>query len=414
MAFEWARVAKKAISPSTKSHDIKEELRIQIRHGYRYLLRAATYLQDSLAREYMHHYIVGRFRDVRASSTASTITQRLRQVRQSKQLLNRAINGHSDAVKRVLLLTYARAGKRRRQLLSEMLGNDGTGLPENDDALQDSIDAFSKTLQDDYIPGRALSTEEDPKTAVRKPIPKFPDSSSHSRQDRYLAPTSKLFALMKSQSTNHPIETDRKKIGHLIPQIPKENIWKRPMPQRRIKTIKRRFWAETFDKVLPPLPAHEWERLRGLSRGLIPLESHPPRRSRGTGVKETPTEGERRADLIRQLVNPTRITASEGIRLDWTGNGVEPVKEEQHVEKYTMSDRSLRRLYASIWSMTPLMTQDEATKEWKIIWGSQRSAAYSGEITQPSASDAELFEGVTGTPKIVTGRKTKSKKAVGK
>jgi hypothetical protein len=40
------------------------------------------------------------------------------------------------------------------------------------------------------------------------------------------------------------------------------------------------------------------------------------------------------------------------------------------------------------------MSQDEATKKWTVQWGGEKSKTFSGAISVPSASDAELFEGL--------------------
>ena len=53
-----------------------------------------------------------------------------------------------------------------------------------------------------------------------------------------------------------------------------------------------------------------------------------------------------------------------------------------------------RRFYADIWNLTSTMSQDEATKEWTVQWGGEKSRTFSGAISVPSARDAELFEGL--------------------
>jgi hypothetical protein len=62
-------------------------------------------------------------------------------------------------------------------------------------------------------------------------------------------------------------------------------------------------------------------------------------------------------------------------------------------------------LYATIWGMTPTMSQDEITKAWTIKWGGGRSAAHCGQVTAPSARDMELFEGADEQVKSATGAK---------
>jgi hypothetical protein len=60
----------------------------------------------------------------------------------------------------------------------------------------------------------------------------------------------------------------------------------------------------------------------------------------------------------------------------------------------------MRRLYATIWSMTPTMSQDETTKTWLTKWGGARSAAHTGQVTAPSSIDVELFEGADEQVKL--------------
>jgi hypothetical protein len=368
----------------------------ELRHVYRALLRAATYLPDSAARTYMHSHVVYRFRSVsdkikfrskhNPRSAQGLIEEyhspkRIAKARQQARQLERAGHGSWPDLKKVLFLTYGRMGRRKRELIEDLLQPEENKLPKDDKALEQLIQGQSE----------------------EKPL--------------RFASNSKFLKFVKSQQANQPPEAARFKIRTSMPRIPEENLWGRPVPLKLQESIKRRHWASTLDKLLPPLPEHEWNRLRDLATGAIRIEDPPPRRSRS---ERKPLAGEENdAKVLEYFTKPANILTSDfdEVKVDpahgatcWT----KPIREVEVPNKnaYTGTPRFMRRLYASIWNMSAKMAQDPVTKEWVIKWGGLRSAFHSGHVITPTTpKDMELFEGVDTNeppPRRKQGRKRPS------
>lgn len=328
---------------------------------YRRLLRAITYLPDSYARIYLHNDVVGRFREHRPGSGPAHITlNRVKKARQSASCLERAGHGNLEDLKKVLMHTHGRAGGRRRGLIKDLLRPDESVLPKDDAAVKELI--------------------ENPKSEevlVRKPNPK-------------------VTFFIESQRRNHPKDSVKSKIRQL--EIPKKTIWDRAPTQKLQDSKWRAWWGQTLDKLLPPVPQHEWDHLRDLALGKEPLEEYPKRRSRPVEKKDG---REDMAYRYLQLKLKTEAAEINGATFD-PERGLEvqtKSREEVLDESREISPtRPRRRLYALIWSLTPTMSQDEATKQWTVTWGSGKSLIGAGTVTQPSASDMELFEGMPSLP----------------
>jgi hypothetical protein len=349
----------------------------ELRHAYRALLRAVTYLPDAPARAYLHSYVVQRFRsrsdkiNFRSKlghSSEDLIktcyeAKRIGKARQAARQLERAGQGSLRDLKKVLLLTYGRIGKRRRELMAELIRPDESSLPPDQQALEKLIRKIPEGI-----------------------TPRF-------------SPDSKVLAFLRDQRANQPRETSKLLIRHGAPRIPEENSWGRPIPRKLQKSIVRRFWASTLGRILPPIPEHEWNRLRDLATGAAPIEEPPPRRS--GGHPRPLADGENDSQLLKYFATPANLHTSDlsEIKVDpelgatcW----VKPFRDVKilRAEKHTVTRRYMRRLYATIWNMTATMSRDEATKTWIIKWGGTRSAANSGQISAPNAKDMEFFEGL--------------------
>lgn len=346
--------------------------RTETLHTYRALLRAATYLPDSAVRAYAHEQIVSRFKAIKAKHKSNPdknelADQQLASARKLARTLERAGNGSMVDLNKVLRLTYGRTGKRKRVLVQDLLGTEERSLPSSDAAL---------------------------KALINNPNGSIP---------LRFAPDSKFYSFLRSQHQNNPPEAAGSlKIRHLKAQVPKENIWGRPTPVKAKLGLQRRWWASTLNKLLPPVPQHEWNRLRDLASGKIPIEEPPSRRRPGTGSSQVMGSD---LELVKFFRTPARInhTGIEGVTFD-EDQGLIPkmgnrngIDDTARREPYNYK-RSMRRLYATIWQLTPTMSKDEVTNKWDIQWGGGRTAAQAGLLTTPSASDKELFEGLENLP----------------
>ncbi|PVH82167.1 hypothetical protein DL98DRAFT_514225 [Cadophora sp. DSE1049] len=390
----------------------------EIISNYRALLRAAGYLPDSFARKYAYERIKSRFRASRAKSSKSApgnnsfwkelpddfTKQRLQRARRSRRLLENAGNGDIDALKEVLLAVHGREGERKRLLLKYLLQPDEETLPKDAAALQDLIDK--------------------------------PEGISKKQN----IPSQKLYNFIKSQQENQPLELHKEKIRQVKPKMPKENIWGRPLPANLKESMQKKWWAVTLEKILPPIPQSEWERLRDLATGAAPLEAQPARRKPIPVNAEELSADEKSKELLQYFQAPARpkvsesymFTTEDGLKTTMD-DGLEaslankekfrerkekrekvdagrranrlaqleelhPPNKHNEAEKTEIRNRSIRRLYASIWSLTPTMIYDEVKKKWDITWGGQKSRALEGVVAKPTRAEEELFEGLDTLP----------------
>jgi hypothetical protein len=336
----------------------------EVRHIYRSLLRATSYIPDQFARTYMHNHIVKRFQKSSSKHLDLKHTkQRINRARRAIRILEGASNGGIDDLKRVLEQAYGRKGPRKRVLLEELIRKDESNLPKDDSALEELINKPSSRAATDYEPG------------------------------------TKFFQFLRSQQANQPLEAHSNSVKKLQPTIPKTNIWMRPLPKKAEKGIRQKWWAMTLDKLYPPVPSAEWERLKGFATGTLPIEDPPVRRAAPSSKGTKPEWTCETEDVLDFLKSRPKIDGldAELVKFDHE-RGICVVKgaaEKELRRSYpTPSQRALRRLYASIWNATPTMHQDEVTGTWVIRWGGQKGPSANGEITKPSKAQKEFFEGL--------------------
>ncbi|OWP00603.1 hypothetical protein B2J93_6040 [Marssonina coronariae] len=415
---------------------IERDLPFEIRSVYRGLLRATSYLPDSVARQYAKERIKARFRTSRAKASTKTVrkihgipreiepatghtiapsrrlandrkeldafsVQRLKKARSTRTMLEKASDGDTDALVKVFRFVYGRQGERKRALLKDLLRPEDDS-PGNTSAIQHLVETGS------------------PKKGYR--------------------PDAKLYRFIRDQQENQPSEAHKGKIRRVKPKIPEETLWGRPMALKMQESMVKKWWASTLERLLPPIPRNEWERLRDLAMGAMPLEE-PPRR-RIPAFSQSPALDKETAKTMttQQILNyfrmPARVPTPDIDRVRFEldqglvispdatikeiqssrqklrdrvlkslGKGrehkfedaVAPVKldgTEALAENKKISPRSMRRVYAAIWSLTPTMAYDQVTKTWNIKWGGPKSQANAGVITKPSPRDMELFEGI--------------------
>jgi len=329
-------------------------------HLFRHLLRATSYLPDEFAQLYIRNYIKYQFR--RARKPSEHTPARLKKARNSLSTLQRAADGEIKPLTKVLHRAYGRSGRRRRELIDDLLRADAKSAPENGAAVE------------------SLTAE------------------SINKDGRWESPRPVLNTFIRSQAANHPPDSSRPIIREFEPRIPK-NIWNRPMPLKRQRNIVKRFWASTLDKLLPPLPEVEWNRLRDLATGVIPFKGPPPRRPRAGAPEE---KSEALLSAVTFLNQPIRAAA----RAD---KDAQIQKRNSHI----INARFMQRIWASVWNLSPLMTYNGETMEWTIVWGGSRSAASRGLAGTAGRKDVELFSGMDEFdqgPMVVVRRPTKHQK----
>ena len=313
-------------------------------HLFRALLRQTSYLPDPASRTFFHSLITSRFRQYHprkifahaASGTRLAVVgsrqgKLLKTARKGLSLLQRANDGHPRQLGKVLALTYGRIGRYRHELLQPLLIQD---VPTDQTTAQkivhpasDGVPQLSRQLQ-------ALVV-------------------SHSKQK------------LSFQSVRPTLE----------PKVPELNAWGRPTPLRRVRNIKRRWYAETLDRIMPPLPEVEWKRLQGLASGKINFEGPILKRGQANqpGFKHEIVKGHVNGGN-KYLSHPHRLTA-----------------------------RYMRRLWTKVFLQCPLMTADEKKESgWRVVWGNVQAAKI---ITlQPGRlrQSPSMFGGVDDQGKILT------------
>ncbi|RKF84099.1 hypothetical protein GcM3_001024 [Golovinomyces cichoracearum] len=358
---------------------------------YRGLLRAVSYFPDQYAQAIIRKQICLRFRKARmraieASNKNKTrkgfrsvlnskeyiasLSQRISNGKQRLGVLTRAIGGDSDCFLKVLMIAYGRVGRRRRELIMKLLTDDPGDIPKDTAALIAMLNSGG-------------NLEMMLESLNLKGGPKFN-------------------AFLKSQHKCR-IKDVRDTIKELEPNIPKENIWGRSLPLKRVTNIKKEWWSTVLKKLLPPVSIEEFERLKGLSTGRVPLTWFSARRKPAVLLNK---EDEMRicSQWINILKCPLRgLDETEIDKISCTPHGLEkdvdklvdpPKYGRAPISKIIRSARSMRRLYGKVWALTSTMYADESTGKWMTEWGRGSSLYLAGHVTQPSPSDMVLFQGL--------------------
>jgi len=321
-------------------------------HLLRALLRECTYLPDPAAREYMHKHIVSRYRvycrrpsrhtpstpNLPPNSAFRVSRQKnlLQTAQDGLALLQRANSGHIRALTKVLALTYGRTGKRRYELLQPLLAPD---TPSDQKAVA-SLSASLTTTAALQVPPR-------------------------------------LQALIKSQTHQKQTDLSKQPIKQIEPRVPGTNIWRRSVPIKRLRNIEKRWFQMILERIMPPLPEEEWERLRRLANGEMRWEGPVHRRARVPDTTENNTiSNPERGSLIENL--------DKAMYLRTRGPTDSP---------HRITERLIRRLWAQIFPQCPLMRWNAARESWYFQWGGIRPA--------PGSSQLTAFEGVDEDGRIL-------------
>jgi hypothetical protein len=323
--------------------------RISSRHVLRGILRECTYFPDQFAASWIRQHALMRFRTYEAKNkkhvSDEEYTKRLetirRKSRQGLYQMRRANEGDRKMLLKALSMAYGRVGKRRRELLSPLLpvasSSEGSSAV-SDDAEYDSSQA-SPTATESATQSAASTSTRD-------------KQSSNGRVDGPVKTQVKEFVsglplelrnLVQSQITASPPAIARRNPRRLGVEIPELNTWFKPMPTVRVKNQISKWYANLLDTVQPPLPNHEWYRLRDLAMGTTRADPPIPRRA--------------------QLTAPPSVLEMTVMR----GKLPAEMFRKDHAHKIT--PRFMRRLWADVFSQCPLMEYDSPAKSWKVTWG---------------------------------------------
>jgi len=172
-----------------------------------------------------------------------------------------------------------------------------------------------------------------------------------------------------------------------------------------------------LEKILPPVPHNEWQRLADLSIGVLPLDDSPPRRAApGRGFDEQWSSDPK--DVLNCLVNRP---SDPDVKTDYIKLGPDGAlyanmdtrrKTLRRKSKREVTPRSIRRTYAAIWNMTPTMYQEGEPKKWIVKWGKQKSEYHNGAVSLPSEAEKELFEGLEGLASTPPQTRTRNARSI--
>lgn len=404
------------------------------RHLLRALLRECTYLPDPAARSYTHHHVLNRFRDyhprqekdqkdAKPSTSPAFSPPRLRgalkNAQKSLNFLRRANEGEKGPLQQLLLLVYGRSGRRRHELMDTLLMPDPISEREAVELSQAAVDAALNPY--DSISGIPRAVVEAPRKEGKPHV--------YEISPRY----SKLRALLESQkNAAHPVESSRAKLRSTRLEVPMTNVWMRPFPRRRERNMVVEWYALLLDKLFPPLPEDEWERLKGLVTGTRKWKGLKRRRP---GVPSHMSSydvaklanisgiaGERflalacreyrlpetgsKADMLARLSQTTTSRFQHADR--WLARGPSDpavlamlLQDELETKKLpkrlpgknraqNITHRLMRHIWAKIFSQCPVLRWNQEKQKWAVEWGSWEHLHLR---PRSSTRNTSLFEG---------------------
>lgn len=411
---------------------LRQDHGTEARHLLRAILRECTYLPDAEARIAIRKQVLHTFRaterkakafssqnsSVSPSSKLSVqaredeaqkIYNWLRKGYKGLRHLQRANEGELRPLAKVLHYTYGRGGRRRHELLRPVLAPDA--VISNSTGLEELL----RSSQANQEPAKWDLT-----TVPAPDVFDTPVIQGGNVEYRISAKYGRLKALLRSQSrTRLPDLNGRPNISirSEVCKVPAKNIWGRSMPRRRAKNMVRKWYNVVLSRVLPPLPEHEWMHLRGKIDGTIKWEGSPQKRASPLMKPETLTtfdlekflrliesprmiQGPLRQDHValppiqtdnedlrrvtsmmrsrfpnvlssRWLASPKlRDETMQDILKDSIG-AIRPLNKKLSKDRgHRITHRLMKRLWTQVFTVCPMLTKEEGSDDWKVIWGS--------------------------------------------
>lgn len=311
----------------------------QWKHIFRTLLRECSYLPDPVARAYNHDAVVQRFRQVAEDrrylrhQNAYRQNQLRKSAMQRLSLLRRANEGYSRPLEKVLRLSYGRKGKKRKELLDNLI------QPE--------------------IPTDHMAIDQ----ALSRPSV-FSDGWE---------PPSVMTSLMKAQqNAGVAAQMNLRAVKQHAPMIPEVNSWGRPLSENRRRNIRKKWFYGTLPDILPPTSDSEVQILEGLISGELPWS--PPKRRKPVGA----------VPEVKTALGTEFLT--EGPQKGRTHR--EYVAGRPHV----ITRRFMEKHWRRVSSLIPRMKYDSKTQKHSFTWGSlwkERPLAFT-----PKEGTDGIFDGV--------------------
>lgn len=379
---------------------------IESRHLLRALLRQSTYLPDAAARYYFYNHILSRYRKYhprlpKPPNTPTLSPSReqglLKEARKGLSFLTRANDGHPGRLLLVLMMTYGRTGKRRHELLKTVVSplafkSDSFPLIPADEQV---LAQLSASIMADH---ENSATAQCPVALASLHRPNFLPGRRKPRSSEGPVLGPRLEALVNSQRQQKSTIFPRRSVGKTKPSIPETNKWGRPMPPSRVANMKDKWYAMILDKVMPPLPESEWNRLRDLALGWAPWEGSMKRRTRLV-------QSESHRSIKSERGNESDITVHVGAGSIQENNDI--IKRESRTllgtHPHTLTPRFMRHQWGKVFLQCPMMKWDAIRQRWEVKWGSvQRNKEV--VLGQPGQVNMDIFKGVDDDGNVVPTR----------
>ncbi|KAL4927299.1 uncharacterized protein BDV17DRAFT_130797 [Aspergillus undulatus] len=235
----------------------------------RSLLRESSYLPDPIARSTCHDQVLRRFRRLheernpRVKQSTERMKNLQRDARKSLSVLQRANEGYTRPLEKVLKFAYGRIGRRRVEMLENLLRTDS---PQDSEAVSDLV-------------------------------------KGPSRYGEGWRPPQALVDLLKSQRQNPAVSQfyDRPLVKAFEPLVDEKNAWGRKMSLDRRKNIRRLWYKDVAQALLPPLPDAELEILEGLISRRVSW-TPPRRRSKSHSTPADAGDVDPRGQMLRKVL----------------------------------------------------------------------------------------------------------------
>ncbi|KAK3290401.1 uncharacterized protein B0H64DRAFT_57444 [Chaetomium fimeti] len=311
-------------------------------HLYRHILREASYLPP-IARRPVDKQIKDKFR--RNREDEDKITKHLRQANHDLRALRAANAGDMGRMRRVLLRAFGRIGRRRRELISQLVHRD---IPTNTEELAKyaaqmaDIAERYKTL--DWMDEWDL---EKLRTLARSQVHADPNNAP------------------KAAITDNQTAPEK--------NLPKENSWGRPLPRKLARTKLKNMWKALADKVMPPLPVAEWKKLEAIADGTMSGPWLPPPRRPLAQTAPEDAQKSQSWNWQSYAIRPVAVVDRQANRRNKLLSGAvddnTPTGDPPAIDRHKFTPRTWRRLLSNIWQLSPAMTKKPNGKGWDVTWG---------------------------------------------
>lgn len=279
---------------------------------------------------------------------------------------------------RILLLVFGRTGKRRSELIHDLVRKEPPA---------DSVELE-----------RALTSEREARTYKAR------DGTRKERAPDWLDKwdTQYIQAFAASQGRKSPAASPRPQIKPKqtdpAKRLPEEDIWGRPLAASLARSKLRKEYKALVNRVLPPVAKSEWDMLRALATGEANkgLWEMPSRRPRAVLFYDDHGDDEVKEnwDWQAYATEPIRSIERGRSRSQRARTGEEvdgPFEQGNALGVHRYTPRLWRRLFAKIWETTPTVEKRPGVDgKFNAAWGQQMTK----DAPVAAAAHALFFEGM--------------------